>query len=169
MFDTATQLWRSADRNTRLQAAEAFWKSNSEDRLQQAQAEAYLAKRLNLRPATARRLPSERKAAYLAGFENMPEQMCGQLWAAFYLTHRREMLSMFLDALSIPHKQGLMEDERVAPPTVEALTPAIRQLVERFGADEVRRYLSILFARDAAFWSGLGEAAKQAGLAVEAQ
>ncbi len=168
MFDTATQLWRSADRNTRLQAAEAFWKSNSEDRLQQAQAEAYLAKRLNLRPATARKLPPERKAAYLTGFENMPEQMYGQLWAAFYLAHRREMLSAFMDALAIPHQQGLIEGETPAPPSVEALVPAIRQLVERFGSDEVRRYLSILGAQDPVTWSGLGEAAKQAGLEAQA-
>ncbi len=161
MFENATQLWRSADRNIRLQAAEAFWKSD--DRLQQTQAEAYLAKRLNLRPATARKLPAERKAAYLAGFENMPEQMYGQLWAAFYLAHRREMLSAFMDALSIQHKQGLIEGEQTTPPTVEALTPAIRQLVERFGADEVRRYLSILSLQDPVTWSSLGEAAKQAG------
>ncbi len=166
MFDTAIHLWRTSSRDTRVQAAEAFWKS--EDRLQQAQAEAYLAKRLNLRPATARKLPPERKAAYLAGFENMPEQMYGQLWAAFYLAHRREMLGAFMDALSIPHKQGLMEGDAPAPPTVEALTPAIRQLTERFGADEVRRYLSILSMQDPGFWNGLGEAAKQAGLEAEA-
>ncbi len=168
MFENATQLWRTADKNTRLQAAEAFWKSNSEDRLQQAQAEAYLAKRLNLRPATARKLPPERKAAYLAGFENMPEQMVGQLWAAFYLAHRQEMLGMFLDALSIPHKQGLIEGDQPTPPTVEALAPAIRQLTERFGPDEVRRYLSILSTQDPVTWSGLGEAAKQAGLEAQA-
>ncbi len=163
MFDTATQLWRTADKETRLQAADAFWKS--ERRAEQMQAEAFIVKRLNLRPATARRLPAEKKAAYLAQFENMPEAMYAQLWAAFYLTHRREMLSMFLDALSIPHKEGLFEGGEVAAPPVEALTPAIRQLVERFGADEVRRYLSMLFVQDPGFWSGLGEAAEQAGVA----
>ncbi len=166
MFENGTHLWRAADKGTRVQAAEALWKSD--DRLQQAQAEAYLAKRLNLRPATARKLPPERKAAYLAGFENMPEQMYGQLWAAFYLAHRREMLGAFMDALSIPHKEGLMEGQDLTPPTVEALTPAIRQLTERFGADEVRRYLSILSMQDPGFWNGLVEAAKQAGLEAEA-
>ncbi len=165
MFETATQLWRTADRETRRQAAEAFW--NSPGRAEQVQAEAYLAKRLNLRSVTARKLPPERRAAYLAGFDNMPEAMCAQLLAAFYLTHRREMLGTFLDALSIPHKQGLMEDEKVSPPTVEALTAAIRQLVERYGADEVRRYLSVLFVQDPAFWGGLKEAAEQAGVKAE--
>ena len=165
MFETATQLWRTADRETRRQAAEAFW--NSPGRAEQVQAEAYLSKRLNLRPATARKLPAERKTAYLAGFDNMPEAMCAQLLAAFYLTHRREMLSTFLDALSIPHKDGLFEGDNTPAPAVEALAPAIRQLVERFGADEVRHYLSMLFVQDPAFWSGLKDATEQAGLKAE--
>ena len=164
MFETATQLWRIADRPTRVQAAEAFWK---EERPDHAQATALIAQRLNLRPTTARRLPPERKASYLAGFDNLPEAMCAGLWSAFHLVHRQEMLSAFLDALSIPHKHGLFEGEDVAPPTVEALTPAIRDLVQRFGADEVRRYLSILAVNDPPFWAGLKAAAEQAGLAAE--
>lgn len=164
MFDTATHLWRTADKSTRLQAAEAFWK---EDRPDHLQAIALIAQKLKLRPKTARSLPPERKAAYLAQFDNLGEAMLGQLWAAFYLAHRREMLSAFMDALSIPHKQGLIEGENLPPPTVEALTPAIRQLTERFGPDEVRRYLSILSMQDPVFWSALAEAAKQAGLGVQ--
>lgn len=162
MFDTATYLWRTADKSTRMQAAEAFWKS--EERPEHAQASAFIAKKLNLRPATARRLPAERKASYLAQFDNISEPLSAQLWTAFYLTHRREMLSMFLDALSIKHEQGLFEGENIAAPAVAALTPAIRQLVEAFGAEEIRRYLSILAVKDPVFWSGLDQAAKEAGL-----
>ena len=161
MFDTATHLWRAADKPTRLQAAEAYWK---EERPDHVQALALIAQRLKLRPKTARKLPPERKAAYLAGFDNLGEAMYAQLWAAFYLAHRREMLGAFMDALSIPNQQGLIESENLTPPTVEALAPAIRQLVEKFGADEVRRYLSILTVQDPGFWGGLREAAEQAGL-----
>jgi len=161
MFDTATHLWRTADKATRLQAAEAFWKS--EARPEHAQAEALIAKKLNLRPATARKLPPERKASYLAQFDNISEPLCAQVWGAFHLAHRREMLSMFLDALAIAHKDGLFEGENLVPPTVAALTPAIRKVVETFGADEVRRYLSILTVQDGVFWSGLKEAVEGAG------
>ena len=161
MFSTATQLWRTAEKSTRLQAAEAYWK---EDRPDHAQALALIAQRLKLRPKTARSLPPERKAAYLAGFDNLGEVMYAQLWTAFYLAHRREMLGTFLDALSIPHKQGLIEGDSPAPPTVEALTPAIRQLTEKYGPEEVLRYLSILTLSDPVTWGGLGEAAKQTGL-----
>ncbi len=161
MFDTATHLWRTADKSTRLQAAEAFWK---EDRPDHVPAVALIAQRLKLRPKTARSLPPERKAAYLAQFDNLGEAMCAQLWAAFHLAHRQEMLSMFLDALAIPHKLGLFEGENVAAPAVAALTPAIRQLLEKFGENEVRRYLSVLAVSDPVFWSGLVEAAPQAGL-----
>lgn len=162
MFDTATHLWRTADKDIRVQAAEAFWKS--EARPEHAEAAAFIAKRLNLRPATARRLSPERKASYLAQFDNISEPLCAQLWTAFYLTHRREMLSMFLDALAIKHEQGLFEGENVTPPSVAGLTPAIRQLVEAFGPSEVGRYLSILAVKDGVFWSGLKQAAEEAGL-----
>jgi len=165
MFDTATHLWRTADKETRLQAAEAYWK---EDRPDHVQAIAFIAQRLKLRPKTARNLPPERKAAYLAQFDSLGEAMCAQLWTAFHLAHRREMLSTFLDALAIPHKQGLIEGEPPAQPSVEALASAIRQLVERFGAGEARRYLSILALSDPVYWSGLAEAAEQAGLPATA-
>lgn len=166
MFDTATHLWRTADKSTRAQAAEAFW--NSEERPEHAQAAAFIAKKLNLRPATARRLSPERKASYLAQFDNISEPLCAQLWTAFYLAHRREMLSMFLDALSIKHEHGLFEGEDIAPPSVAALTAAIRQVVEAFGVSEVRRYLSILAVKDPVFWTGLKEAVKEARLGQQA-
>ena len=165
MFDTATHLWRTADKDTRLQAAEAFWKS--EERPEHAQATAFIAKRLNLRPVTAKRLPPERKAAYLAQFDSISEPLCAQLWTAFYLTHRREMLSMFLDALSIKHKDGLFEGEDIPAPSAPGLTAAIRQIVEAFGEDEARRYLSVLAVKDPVFWGGLGEAVKEAGLEAQ--
>jgi hypothetical protein len=164
MFDTATHLWRTADKSTRLQAAEAFWK---EERPDHAQAVAFIAQRLKVRPKTARNLPPERKASYLAQFDNLPEAMYAGLWTAFHLAHRREMLSMFLDALAIPHKDGMFEGENVAAPTVEALTPAIRQVLEKFGPDEVRRYLSILTVSDPVFWGGLPKAAEEAGLGAD--
>ena len=162
MFETATQLWRTADKSTRLQAAEAFW---AEDRPDHAQATALIAQKLNLRPVTAKRLPPERKAAYLAQFDSLSEAMCAQLLTAFYLSHRQAMLSTFLDALSIKNDHGMFEGESVAPPAVEALTPAIRQVVEKFGKNEVERYLSLLYVQDSVFWSGLKEAVEAAGVA----
>ena len=162
MFDTATHLWRTADKSTRLQAAEAFW--NSEQRPEHLQAAAFIGQKFNLRPVTAKRLSPERKAAYLAQFDNLSEAMSAQLLTAFYLAHRREMLGMFLDALSIKNDHGLFEGENVAPPSVEALTAAVRKVVEAFGADEVNRYLSLLAVQDPVFWSGLKEAVEAAGV-----
>ena len=66
------------------------------------------------------------------------------------------MLSVFLDALKIPHDNGLIkEDHDLKPPTRAALQKAVKTLSAKFSADQVELYLATLYILDRATWAEL--------------
>jgi hypothetical protein len=66
------------------------------------------------------------------------------------------MLAAFLDALEIPHDNGLIaEDHAVKPPSAAALAGATKALGDAFPSAEVELYLATLYVLDRATWAGL--------------
>jgi hypothetical protein len=157
MAMTYLEIWKALSSEDRFKAAEAFWADGTVGPQQQA-AMQLLAKRYNFRPKTLKTLSGERKAKMLVELP-LPGDIVMLLLASFHLTHRRQMLVDFLDALAIPHKEGyLADDVEVPPPSSEAVAKAVDTLKAKYPARDVELYLETLHMQDPEFWKGLEEA-----------
>jgi hypothetical protein len=140
----------------RLQAAEAFW--NEDDGVeQQVEAMALLARQLKARPRFVQGLPVERRAKYLAHYPGMPEVLAARLLVSYHLGHRRAMLRTFLDALGIPHDDGLITADVEGPMPAEKLQAGVAALEAAFPAGDVSLYLATLLAQDPDTWGALND------------
>lgn len=121
------EFWRAADAPTRLAA------------------QAYLAKALNFREATLRKLTPERKAELLAARLASPE---AEPWLEHALLHhhmtqRNELMAAFLDRWGVAHENGAIADaDETAPPAVAAVRSAVEALDGTFPRGHVRLYLA---------------------------
>jgi hypothetical protein len=151
---TFQQMWKQMDHEHRRKAAEGFF-SATEQLTEQRAVTNIIAAKMNLRPQTAAKLPAEKKANYLAGIYTLDEHLLGALIRGELFTNHKPMLSMFLDELQIPHKDGAISAESVTPPTAEALRPATEKIRASFDPAVVDFYLAALLASDPDTWVNL--------------
>ena len=100
-------------------------------------------------------LSADRKARYLLGLPAVSELMAARLLVAFHIAHQRPMMAAFLDALGIPHEDGLIESEQVTAPDPAKLKAAVATLAAAFPAEDVTLYLSTLTWQDPEAWGTL--------------
>ena len=87
---------------------------------------------------------------------------------ALHLADRRPILTAFLDALSLPHEDGVLKEESEgAPVTPDEARAALRAL-SGFPRDQVVTYLNTLWLQDPVRWAALEEATSNKELAREA-
>ncbi len=153
---TFQQIWKQMDNGRRRQAAAAFFTS-VETAGEQRQVAALIAKKLNLRPQKAAKLPPEKAAGYLSAIESLEEPMAALLIRSYLFAQQTPMLAMFLDELQIPHENGVIPDGNTAVPSADALRAATARISAEFAAEDVQLYLSALAASDAVTWANLGE------------
>ncbi len=117
-----------------------------------------MAKDLKFRPQTVRRLPADKIAGRLAHMaKTLPEDVLFQLLFHFHLAERRELLGEFLDAVGLPHEDGILDlPEDAEPPDAAKVKEAAEALVKAHGRDAVI-YLATLAVADEAFWGGIDE------------
>jgi hypothetical protein len=115
-----------------------------------------LVKARHLRPQAARSLPPDAQARILATVLDPGEPLAQGLLVSLHLADRRPLLRAFLDALSLPHDDGVLKEEAdsAAPATVEKARSAVAAL-NSFPADHVRTYLNTLWLQDAERWEAL--------------
>ncbi len=147
-------VWRALEVPVRELAARSMWTSDDEDvRLEASMA---LSQQLRFRPQFVARLPLAKRVGYLARQVRPDDVLAGSLLLALHLGDRRPMLATFLDALEIPHEDGVIdEDHDLAPPEDGPLATAVAALDERFPAGAVDIYLATLFALDPETWAPL--------------
>lgn len=152
---TATRIWKKLTRDERLAAAEAFWKETPPEL--GGSALGAIVRSLKLRPQVARSLPVERRTAALASVLEPGESVAGGLLIALHLANRRPLLGAFLDALGLPHEDGLLKEEADAlpAPTPDAVAGAAKGLLGSFSEHEVETYLNTLWLQDSERWAGL--------------
>jgi hypothetical protein len=150
------QIWKQMPEARRLEAAEAFWKE-SDGVEQQVEAMALLARHLKARPKFVQGLPVERRAKYLAHYPGMPEVLAARLLVSYHLAHRRPMLRTFLDALGIPHEDGLITGDVEGPVGREKLDAGVSALSAAYPAGDVSLYLATLLSQDPGTWQALAE------------
>ena len=151
---TATRLWKHLPPEERLAAASAFFAEPPTELA--GVALGALVKARHLRPQAARALPPEAQSRILATVLDPGEPLAQGLLVSLHLGERRRLLGAFLDALGLPHEDGVLKDEAdaVGPVTLEKARQAVAALAS-FPAAEVRTYLNTLWLQDPERWGVL--------------
>jgi hypothetical protein len=155
--ETASRLWKSLPPGERLLAAAAFFRDPSPELVPEAlQA---LVKARHMRPQAARALPPDAQARILATVLNPGESLAHGLLVDLHLVERRPLLAAFLDALGLPHDDGILSEEAEsgAPVSPEAAREAVASLAS-FPPEQVHTYLNTLWLQDEERWGALAEA-----------
>ena len=155
--DTATRLWKSLPPGDRLLAASAFFRDPSPELVGSALSAVVKARRM--RPQAARTLPPDAQARILATVLDPSESLAQGLLVDLHLAERRPLLGAFLDALALPHEDGILteEAESAEPVSVEAARAAVAAL-ESFPRQQVETYLNTLWLQDEERWAALPDA-----------
>lgn len=151
---TFQQMWKQMEPARRRQIATAFF-SGTESAGEQRRAAGMIAMKLKLRPQKAAKLPADKLAGYLSSIMSVDEPLAALVIRDYLFAEQRSMLVMFLDALGITHKDGVIPDGTETVPTTEALREAIAKVRAGFAPEDVDLYLSALIASDGATWANL--------------
>jgi hypothetical protein len=151
-----SQLWASLEPEVRLAAARSLYSHDWGEAPTRREADFAIMQGMRFRESAVRQLPVDRRAQYVARSIRPTDSLAGSMLLALHLEQRRAMLSAFLDALKIPHADGLIdEDHDMKPPSSSGLAKAVKSLSERFPPDEVELYLATLYVLDRVTWAGL--------------
>ena len=151
---TATRLWKSLPADDRRAATAAFFAEPPPELA--GAALGALVKARNLRPQAARALAPDAQARILATVLDPGEPLAQGLLVSLHLGHRRALLGAFLDALSLPHEDGVLKEEAdsAAPVDVGKAKAAVASL-SSWPASDVRTYLTTLWLQDPDRWAAL--------------
>ena len=150
------QLWASLDPDVRVAAARALYAHDWGESPTRREADFAIMHGMRFRETAVRQLSVDKRAHYLARSVRPTDSLAGSLLLALHLEQRRAMLSAFLDALKIPHENGLIsEDHDMKPPAAASLEKAAKTLRDQFPPDEVELYLATLYVLDSETWAGL--------------
>ena len=152
---TPSRLWKLMTAEQRRRAASALWNAD-EAKNEQTQAVQLIAKQMKLRPKTAIGLDADRKARYLAGVPDLPEEIAARLLVLYHVAEQRPMMGAFLDAVGLAHDNGLIEDDAPTPDPAK-IVAAATAIAGEYPAHDVSLYLNTLLWQDPAAWSVLLE------------
>ncbi len=135
-------------------AAQALWRDS--DREARAAVEITLAKELKFRPGSVRKLPAEKIAARLVRMApDLPETLLFQYLFYLHMSERRPVMVEFLDAVGVPHEDGVLDlPDDAEPPAAEAVEKAARALLKAHD-HQALVYLATLLVADADLWAGI--------------
>ena len=149
-------LWKLLSPERKQQAAEAFWQDDNAA-VEQAEATAAIAQRIKFRVKSVQALTTEKKARHLVAIGNVSEIVAARLLVAYHLQHQRPMMASFLDALGVPHEDGLIAEDQVEAQPAEKLGQAARTLGASYLPEDVALYLSTLVWQDPETWGALAD------------
>src|SRR5262245_31512288 len=119
------QLWATLDPEVRLAAARALYTHDWGESPTRREADFSIMQGMRFRESAVRQLSIDKRAHYLARSIRPTDSLAGSMLLALHLEHRRSMLGAFLDALEIPHADGLIdEDHDMKPPAAASLLSA---------------------------------------------
>jgi hypothetical protein len=152
----AFEVWRLLSEDEQRQAAAALWE-NADAQARQP-LEVALAKQLKFRPKVVRHLDAEKVAGRLARLiKDLPEPVAFQYLFHLHMGQRRELMGEFLDAVELPHEDGVLDlPEDAEAPDGEVVAGAAGKLLDAHGRKALV-YLATLWVADKEFWAGLAE------------
>ncbi|HET9372901.1 MAG TPA: hypothetical protein VFO19_21720 [Vicinamibacterales bacterium] len=165
MPDRPSKIWKEMPIETRVQAADAFWRDGESPEIQVQHVEAIvaLARRLNFRAKSVQALSVERRAKALAQMADVSDAIATRALIAYHFRDRRPLMGAFLDALGVAHDNGMITEEDLAPPARDRIQKAIESVRETHPAGDVELYLRTLVALDGDTWANLDDAMTTSG------
>lgn len=151
-----SRIWKRLPIERREQAAELFW-SDEQSAEQQVEACASIATHMKFRAKSVLGLPLEKKARYMVRLPTIADTVAARALVNYHLGRQRPMMAAFLDALGIPHEEGLIKDETVAKPESAKLRAAAEEIAGKFPPEDVALYFSTLVSQDPETWGELAE------------
>jgi hypothetical protein len=152
---TSVRVWKRLSPADRLAAAGALWAQPPTEMM--GAALGVIVKARHLRPQAARALKPEEQARILASVLDPGEAVSSALLVTLHLTSRRPLLVAFLDAVGLPHEDGVLKEEADAlPPLGEAKArEGVLALKASFPLDQVLTYVNVLWLQDPERWQAL--------------
>jgi hypothetical protein len=155
-FETSARgIWKKVPREDRKHAAVTFLEDPPPELY--AAALSTVIRVRKLRPQVARAMSPEALADALSTVVDPGEPLVSSLLIALHLGSRRPLLVAFLDALGVPHENGLLKEEADAfpAPSAEALRKAAAAVAGTFPVDQLGVYFNTLVLQDPERWQGL--------------
>jgi hypothetical protein len=117
---------------------------------------AKVAEARNVRPVYLERQPRSERHKTMAGTLARPamEAVAANLLQGWLLKKHAPMLGDFLDALAIPHKDGMVEDLPATVPD-DRLQPAVATLLAKYPKEVVAVYLHAFNSMNETKWENL--------------
>lgn len=153
---TAGRVWKRLRPSDRLAAASHLFAEPAPEAV--AGAVSVIVRARRMRPQAVRAMPPEAQARAVAAILDPGEPLAGSLLVALHLGARRPLLRAFLDAIGLPHEDGILKDEaeQGPPPAAEAVRTALQALTS-FPREQVAVYLNTLYLQDPQRWAALAE------------
>jgi hypothetical protein len=153
---TAGRVWKHLSPADRLAAATHLFAEPAPEAVAGAFSAIVRARRM--RPQAVRAMSPDAQARAIAVILDPGEPLAGSLLVALHLGERRPLLRAFLDAMQLPHEDGILKEEaeQSPAPSSGALRTALPALAS-FPKDHVAVYLNTLFLQDPERWAALEE------------
>jgi hypothetical protein len=147
---TSNRLWKTLSQEEKSMAAAELVKDPTP--LIRASVVAVVSEARKMRAIAARKLPAEAQARILATVRDPGEVLASSLLVALHLGPRKPMLVTFLDALGLPHEDGVLKDDSTEPISVDDLNKGCAALTSE-SPSAIRIYLNTLWLQDGARWA----------------
>ena len=104
-----------------------------------------VAKLYKFRPQAIKKLPMERRAQTARNLieSRSNAELCYELFGTYLVHTKKDLVTRFLDATGVPHKDGMIEDIDAARPDPDKLDEAVRGLDQQFDPEDVTLYLAL--------------------------
>ena len=150
------RLWKNLSAERRLETAGGVW-AESEDVASQAEAIDAIARHLKFRARSVMELPVDKRARYLCALPAVSDSLAARLLVTYHLAAQRPMMAAFLDALGVPHEDGLITAEDVKVPDAATCRAAAKALMSKFPEADTTTYFATLVVQDPETWKPLEE------------
>jgi hypothetical protein len=142
MWNARRILKELADTDRRRAILTHFWKKA--DTHHRLVVQAHLARALNFREETIRKMQPEKKADLFASRIGMPEldQFLEMALMQYHTDLKTTMMSAFLDRWSVPHENGSIETDDYTTPTADQVRSAVTELEGEYDRTDIRIYLA---------------------------
>lgn len=142
MWNARRILKELADADRRRAILAHFWRHA--DPHQRLIVQAHLARALNFREETIRKMPPEKKADLLASRIGLPEfdQFLEMALMQYHTDQKATMLAAFLDKWGVPHENGSIESDDYTVPTIDQVRAVAKELEGEYDRTDIRIYLA---------------------------
>jgi hypothetical protein len=157
---TARRLWRHLGPDDRRAAAASFFREPTAETA--ALAVTAIAKARHMRPQAARVLAPEAQASALASILDPGETLASALLVSLHLGERRALLTAFLDAVGLPHEDGILKEDEASPAPLgeEEARRGARAIAAAFPRAQVELYLNVLWLQEPERWAVLRDSSE---------